>query len=334
MNLCLVVVFNHRFDRNLPLLREYYSGKFSKVVFLMPFADDLECDNPDVISVHHGSYLFQGFFAEAGKRLGETGCDGFVIIGDDLLLNPALDERNLHPRLGLDPGHGYTKSLASLYDAPLSWSRLRDTYRAFFSGGFKWQGLLPSREEAFEKSRQYGIEHQPLGLRNFGRVFTRQWLSSVGIAASWLGQRDDSRKLFQVGSSGIPYPAFYGYSDFLIIPAPAWNDFARYCQVTAAMQLFVESAIPLCMVLACDFVETELEYGTLFDAQNPARRMRMRGIELQWSNQDRLNFEREYDLDLQRLLAGFPEDVIYFHPVKLSQWKNFPALTSGSLHQS
>lgn len=321
MKLCLVIVFNHRFDRNLPRLRDYYAGRFSKVVFLMPFADDLESIMEDVISVHHSSYLFQGFFGEARKRLAKIDCDGYVVAGDDLLLNPALNENNLHEKMGIKPTDGYTKSLASLYDAPLSWSRLRTTFRAFFADGLEWHRLLPPRDQAMEKSNLYGITHQPLGWRNFPSPFTREGLSSLVTALAWFAERNHASRLFALGETEIPYPAFYGYSDFLIVPGAAWNAFARYCEATAAMQLFVEAALPLAMVLACDHVETELAYGTLFDAPSPVRRLRMKGVELQWNEHDRKTFETRYQLNLTRLIREFPEDVLYFHPVKLSKWK-------------
>jgi len=328
MNLCLVIVFNHRFDQNLPILRRYYGGRFSHVLFLMPFADDLEKVERDVISTHHNSYLFQGFFGEARDRLSEIGADAYVIAGDDLLLNPDLHENNLHDRLGLGPGCAYTKNLMSLYDVPISWSRARTTYRAFFGDGLHWERLLPPALEAFERSDAYGIAHRPLGARNFPPISTRAGLSSLCTAAGWFIGRDHSRKLFSPTCRDVPYPAFYSYSDFLIIPGHEWDAFARFCEVTAAMQLFVEAAIPLAMVLACERVETEFEYGESHDAPEPRRRTRMRGVEFQWGGETRASFEHQYDLDFTKLVSSFPEDVLYYHPVKLSRWKNLEGIAT------
>jgi hypothetical protein len=321
MKLCLIVVFNHRFDKNLPLLREYYGGKFAEIRFLMPFADDLEENETDVISVHFSSYLYQGFFGEARKRLGQIECDGYVVVGDDLLLNPLLDQGNLHQKMGLPLEDAYTKGLASLFDAPISWSRTRTTYRALFADGLEWHRLLPDREEAMERSKRYGIKQRPLGFRNFSPFCSKSGISSLGTAFAWFAERQHSRRLFSRFTHEVPYPLFYGYSDFLVLPKTGWNEFARFCEATAAMQLFVEAAIPLAMVLAYDQVQTELEYGELFDAPNPKRRMSMRGIELQWQESDRIEFENQFGLNLTRLIKNFPEDVLYFHPVKLSKWR-------------
>ncbi len=322
MKLCLIVIFNHRFDRNLPFLREYYGKKFAAVRFLMPFADDLIDTAPDVISVHFSSYIFQGFFGEARRQLAEIDCDGYVAVGDDLLLNPILNQDNLHERMGLDPEDAYTKSLASLFDAPLSWSRNRTTYQSLFASGLDWHRLLPDREQALERSDRYGISHRPLGLRNFPPLWTRQGLSSLGTAIAWFAERNQSRKLFSHFTKEVPYPLFYGYSDFLVLPKTGWDLFAQHCEATAAMEMFVEAAIPLAMVLAYPKVQTELEYGERFDAPAPKRRMRMRGVEVQWQDNDRILFEKQYGLSLSRLLREFPEEILYYHPVKLSKWKD------------
>jgi hypothetical protein len=49
--------------------------------------------------------------------------------------------------------------------------------------------------------------------------------------------------------------------------------------------------------------------------------MRLRGIELQWQESDRIDFENRHGLSLTSLIATFPDDILYYHPVKLSKWK-------------
>lgn len=321
MKICLLIVFNHRYEKNISFLREYYSSKFSYIRFLIPFADDLEKVHQDVISMHYSSYLFQGYFGEAHIKLRNIHCAAYVAIGDDLLLNPILNEGNVHQMLTISPSDAYTKSLASLYEAPISWSRMRSTYRSFFADGLEWQRLLPTATAAFSKSKAYGIEHNPLGLRNFHPLWCRGGISSLCTAVAWALERNPARFLWRMRCKRVPYPAFYGYSDFIIIPQTAWPAFCNYCSATAAMQLFVESAIPLCMVLACENIETELEYGELFDAVNPKRRLPMKGVELQWQGTAREAFERHYSYQLDKLLREFPEDILYYHPIKLSKWR-------------
>ena len=287
----------------------------------MPFADDLAKKEPDVISVHHGSYLFQGFFGEARHVLAELACDAYVIVGDDLILNVNLDENNIHTKMNLRESHAYIKNLASLYDSPISLSRNRTTYRAFFPDGFQWENALPSSRDAFVRSGKYPISHKPLGLRNFPLPWTRAGLSSLATALSWFLCRDHARRLFFHTCKAVPYPAFYSYSDFLIIPGKEWEPFAKYCEATTAMQMFVEAAIPLAMVLACTRVETEFEYGEKHDALSPRRRMRMRGVELPWQGAARQRFEESFSMDFDKLVDGFDSETLYYHPVKLSRWR-------------
>ena len=54
---CLAVVFNHRFEQNLPLLRALYRGRFSTVRFLVPF---YRGDDPDVVPVFDTSATIEG----------------------------------------------------------------------------------------------------------------------------------------------------------------------------------------------------------------------------------------------------------------------------------
>lgn len=287
----------------------------------MPFADDVAAKENDVISVHYSSYIFQGFFGEAREPLAALNCDAYLVVGDDLIVNNSLNESNIHHRMNLPHGHAYIKNLASLYDSAISLSRNRTTYRAFFSDGFHWEKDLPSAAEAFERSNKYGISHQPLGLRNFPPLWTRPGAVSLATALAWMMVRDHSSRLFSWRCKEVIYPAFYSYADFFIIPGAEWDQFARYCEVTAAMQLFVESAIPLAMVLACEKVDTEFEYGEKHDASSPKRRMPMRGIEVPWGGVERVKFEDSFSKDFDRLVDSFASDVLYYHPVKLSRWK-------------
>jgi hypothetical protein len=133
--------------------------------------------------------------------------------------------------------------------------------------------------------------------------------------------RDHSSRLFAWRCKDVIYPAFYSYADFFIIPGAEWDRFARYCEVTAAMQMFVESAIPLAMVLACEKVDTEFEYGEKHDATSPKRLLPMRGIEVPWGGAQRVEFEESLAKDFDRLVDSFESDVLYYHPVKLSRWK-------------
>ena len=85
---CLVIEFNHRFDKNLPLLRKIYGERFSEIRFLMPFYDGADAD---VIPVYESSWQFQGYLIQAYEKLKDIPCTHYLFIGDDLIINPTFD---------------------------------------------------------------------------------------------------------------------------------------------------------------------------------------------------------------------------------------------------
>lgn len=323
MRVALIVVFNHRYDGNLPLLRKWYKERFTDVLFLVPFADELAQTEPDVISVHSGSFTFQGHLAEAKQRLSTLNCDAFLVIGDDLVLHPELHQGNLHSRMSLRPEAAYIKCLANLYDAPIIWSTTanRTTFSAFASNDLEWRRYLPSREEAFAKFSKYGFEFAPLGLRNFRNLHGKFTIHELRMLVGLFFIISPVRNFFRPKCNAVPYPLLYGYSDFFIVPGSDWDRFLSLCQVTAAMKVFVEVAIPTCLALACSHVETEIPYGENHHSPNRRSEMPMRGVEFQWEGSAREDFEEQHKFSLKSLFESWPEDVLYYHPVKLSKWK-------------
>jgi hypothetical protein len=65
MSICLIVVFNHRYEKNLAQLREIYKNRFSHVYYLMPFYQGKDFD---VIPVYESSFHFQGYFTQGFHR--------------------------------------------------------------------------------------------------------------------------------------------------------------------------------------------------------------------------------------------------------------------------
>ncbi len=320
----LIIIFNHRHEANLQALRKLHAGKFHEVVFLMPFADDLAARELDVISAHCGSYRFQGFLGEARKRLDAMGCDAYLVIADDLIPNPSLDQSNLHQRLGITADQAYTKNLASLYDTSLAWScsANRSTFAALHGGNLQWRGLLPPRDEAMQMLERYGLKFRPLGLRNLRHISGKWSLLELRMALSLLIGLDPARGFFRLKCREVPYPLVFGYSDFFIVPAAHWDRFLHFCQVTTAMGIFVECAIPTALALACPEVVTELGYGENHHTGKRRPGMPMRGVELQWGSKgEREALGRKHDHQLNHLLENFADDVLYYHPVKLSQWQ-------------
>jgi len=95
----LIIIFNHRYDDNLEKLDRIYKNRFSNVYYIMPFYDGPRLD---VIPVYENSFCFQGYVAQALASFYMRDCTHYVFIGDDLLLNPNLNQP-LFPRPPVRP---------------------------------------------------------------------------------------------------------------------------------------------------------------------------------------------------------------------------------------
>jgi hypothetical protein len=293
----LVVVFNHRYDKNLPVLDRIYADRF-EVSYLVPFYDG---EHPTATAVYESSHQFQGFFAQALGQYRSPSATHYVFAADDMLLNPALHAGNLAERLGLGPRTGFIKGIADLATAPFAWTHLLPSIALWHRNtGVEHANELPSEQEARALvSRHVAVSERVsfAGVRNFrGRVDPRD--RPTRLTAAHLLRHPRQRRL--------PYPLVWGYSDFCVVPAEAVERFARWCGVFAAMGLFVEVAMPTALAMACEEVRTEQPGG-------------LEGVEL-WTAEEQERLLTDHDRSLRQLSERFPAHWLYVHPVKLSAW--------------
>lgn len=306
-HVCLIIVFNHKFERNLPVLRRLYSWRFSTIRFVMPFYRGSE---PDVIGVYESSAVFQGYLAQAAKQLPRDGITHYVVIGDDLVLNPTFDESNLCIKLGLDDRTGFIKSLIPMSDLSLNWPHWDKARLSVYGSVFVTHaGEIPSKDEAARLLKRHGVEVGDITLRNLRGWGSKYPPPDYGPVRWGLypGFWRSVYRLYQWrGRIKLAYPLLMTYSDFFIVPASAMDDFLHYCGVFAALGTFVETAIPTSLAMACDRVRVETDTP-------------LRGGEY-WTREERTAIEERHGLDLQRLLDHFPPELIHLHPIKLSRW--------------
>ncbi len=307
----LAVVFNHRFERNIPRLEKYYGPRFSNRRYLMPFADG---SRPDVIRVVENGCNFSGHIAQGYSTYNDPDITHYAFLGDDLILNPSLNESNLANALNLPPDTAYTKNLTPLDNIRFHWEHSISSLKALRSPQFDYQSELPPAADARKKFEAMGLQFLPPWPRT--KKDLRFTFGTLPLRA-----RDDFfGHLTEMGQSPA-YPLLSGYSDFIVVPTAHIRTFAHYCGVFAALNLFAEVAVPTALALACPAVRTELAMGEHFRGIMPKRsaESRWHGTEI-WK-EDIPPFCARYGLSWDKLLAEFPSDVLYFHPVKLSQWK-------------
>lgn len=305
---CLIIVFNHRFDKNIPVLEKIYSSRFSGIYFLVPFYNG---NHPNVIPVYESSNFFQSYFAQGYNRFFKEDFTHYIFTGDDCLLNPSVNENNFLELTGLHEKTDLISGFIELHK--LSGRPWWHAFKAvdFFNNrkGAEIKRELPSYEEAVKKFNQHGIDVRPLTKENiFGNQTppNKKWLEywlfkQYHLMYKWKPYKKN-------GKIELPYPVAGSYSDVVIVTKESIYDFCRYCGIMAAVGLFVEFAIPTALLLASNKIMQEKDIS-------------LKGKAL-WSAAEVEEVEKTFNKSLTSLMKGFPAGQLYFHPVKLSKWNN------------
>jgi hypothetical protein len=317
-NPCLVIIFNHKYDKNIEKLEALYGSRFTNIFFLVPFYTGTK---PNVIPVYESSIYFQGYIAQGFKLYYRPEFTHYFFIGDDLILNPAINERNYAQLLNLDEHTSYIPDARPLHEAaPSLLTHLNKGYNYWdttFAGinfysnrfGSEIKNELPSKDKALQLFAKHGVTIKPLAFEN---IYCTKWLVSFKHTLKTLQQYWKYyvtwRPLKTPGHSNelnLVYPLAYGYSDITIVSSKNIRQFTHYCGVLSANGLFVEMAIPTSLLLAADKIITDKETPLTGRAY--------------WQGTGAA-LEQQYASKLTDLLADFPSEQLYIHPVKLSRW--------------
>lgn len=284
----LLVVYNHRFDKNIERIRQLYANRFSYVYHIMPFYDGNE---PDVIPVFDSSYCFSGYIAQAYTHLRKDGFTHFLCVADDMILNPSINENSIWEVLGIDYQDCYIDEIVCFQHGGKRWWRriLEALDYTPNQLGVELNSILPSKEEAQRRFDSHNLPYGPIPRKEL--------------------LRNPRKKAFfkmLTRNCELKYPLVRAYSDILLIPADIMPKFANYCGAFSATRLFVEMAIPTALVLSSDNIRLGKDIKL-----NPGA---------MWIEDD-FKILEPYGHNLAKLLTDFPSDKLYLHPIKLSQWK-------------
>lgn len=320
-NPCLIIIFNHRYDKNIAKLELLYGSRFKNIYFLVPFYDG---NNPRVISVYESSFYFQGYIAQGFKSFFGDKYSHYIFIGDDLIINPVLNDDNFAELLGIEQGESYIPELVTLDGCVRAgkhknaaqpkksfWGHTIDAVTFYENRkGSETKNELPSKEIAEAKFKSAGLSIIPLTFYNiFGQTYIPTSFSKLATLFRHTWNYYVSWRPMKVSgdANGIKlnYPLVYGYSDIVVVSKLIITEFSHYCGVFSAMGLFVEIAIPSALVLCGEPIITDAE-------------SKLKGKAL-WLN-DIKGLEESYKLSLKKMLDDFPSGQLYWHPVKLSKW--------------
>ncbi len=316
----LVVLFNHRFDRNIPLIREMYSSRFPSMVQLMPY---YQGQDADVCSVFGNSFQFYNYIVQSRERIRALPGDYILIIGDDLLLNPAFNEDNTASLLGLESGDDFYLDGFVDVSLPECWRGTQEAHNFSTTppgvDAKSVNGNIPSYEEARAILKSRGLmAHDTLSRV---RMFFPSWQLSKGLYFNWKvlkarGWHIRNWLKYKLRRYAYSYPVVFGYSDIICIPRKRFDDFCRVLSVFSAWNMFVELAIPTALQLLPD-----ARIRTLADVRFKSGNV--------WYPQSTEHFDSMNRLiddllqsssDAQQLADNFPQEYMYLHPVKLSRY--------------
>ena len=298
--ICLIVVFNHRYDGNIDKLEKIYANRFKNILFLVPSYDG---NKSNVIPVYIKPELFQGFFIQAFEKFFDDKYSHYVFLADDLVLNQNINAENILNELKLEKDSAFIKYLTPLPDQPLYWGPLVSVMMAI-NRNFTPENSkqLPDIKTAIDSFHKSNLKIQPSDLRP--RINILECLMRAVV--HHLGRTTLLRKTKMKGFWPMPYPLAMGYSDFVIVPASSIRNFCRYCGMFAIMDVFVEVAVPTSLVLSCEKINTE-------------NKTVWKGTEI-WGERERERIEELCHYNLKNLYGEFKNDQLYIHPVKLSKW--------------
>lgn len=304
----ILVVYNHRFDKNISRINALYYGKFSHVYHLMPFYDGEE---NNVIPVYESSYQFQSYISQAYTHLRNQGFTHYLVVSDDMVLNPAINEHNLWELLQLDYDSCMLPGFIELQTCKIKrYARIKDAINyKIEKAGTEVKNLLPSYEEASKRFHTHGISTEALTPSIYEHLYPRKERFGMKL---W-------RTKALPSSIKLNYPLVAGYSDIFLVTADCMQRFCTYCGAFAAGNLFVEVAIPTAMVLATEKLAVLSPPPT---SQNTHKLLALKRGDM-WPGEKMTlqNHVASCNHSLKKLLATFPEGLLFLHPIKLSAWK-------------
>jgi|TARA_B100001093_G_scaffold433887_1_gene431072 hypothetical protein len=262
---------------------------------LSPFS---KSKDPEVIPIFETSVHFQGYFAQSFSHLPKD-CDYYVFCGDDLILNPCLNESNLINILNCNET-SYIKYLNPIWEHSFAWHKFEEC-NEFTEKEYTvpYQNLLPSRKELLKIYESHGLKYRNLGFHNF------QGIKEKGITTNRIKSgvsyflRNGNRRF-------INYPLVEGYSDLIVIHQDHLELFCYYCGIFSAMNLWVDAAVATALLLSGSHVRTEIDSkysGSVY-----------------WNKDELKKRLSPTNNKLDNISEVFKENELYIHPIKLSSY--------------
>lgn len=296
---CLVIIYNHRYDANIDRLEKIYKDRFSNLVHIVPFYDG---NKANVIPIFECSFRFNGYIAQAYEKYAGN-YEYYFYIADDIMLHPEINENNVEEWFDVDEDTGYIpelKPISKLEGWGFSQNFMDPEHTFKWYTGTQWKNEIIPAEEAFHIAKEKGYDREAFSysVKEIKNTL-RYWKRYPRVIVLFF-------KTIIRGRQQLDYPVWGKYCDTFIIPGKYMSNLARAFGVTAAMNFYVEMAIPTMMMLMLPYVS--------FGERRKEKPL------LLWGNEERNSIVEKYHADYAYLSEHWDEDVLFIHPIKLSQW--------------
>jgi len=300
----LIIIYNHRYERNIDIIEKIYKSRFNNIYHLMPFYDG---EKSNVITIYENSHRFEGYVAQGLKSFYLDEFTHYFFIADDLLLNPCITEANYTTHFNLEEDSNFFPGFFNLHNQTDAdwWPNAGEAYHYNVRcRGVEIEEELPNYEMALKAFNDYGLDIRTL---KHSQIFSKKYFPKQFYNFKKIYKYLEYRIKKIINSNyNLSYPLVGGYSDIFIISRDIIKKFSHYCGAFAASNLFVELAIPTALVLSTKKIITENE-------------MDIKGKAL-WTKEELSELDK-FDNQLKNFIEDFPQDYIYLHPVKLSKLK-------------
>ena len=209
----LIIIFNHRYDKNIPLLGKMYSGRFSNIYYIVPFYDG---DQKNVIPVYEHSFRFQGYITQALDKFFDNQYQRYFFIADDLVLNPAINEDNYREHLKLSEKDSFLSEIITLHERRPEnwWSRIRQAYEYNPKApGCEITNELPTYDQALDLFKKAGQEIKPL---TFHQIYQSEKFSISSLAQKGYLKKMLRQIKYRNTKFNLKYPLVGSYSYILV----------------------------------------------------------------------------------------------------------------------
>jgi len=300
-NPLLIIEHNYNIPRTIEALEHFLKDKFPDRVHLVPHYRGRASH---IFPVYEHSIYFERYFSQTADLYYDKRFTHYIVIADDLFLNPSINYQNINDYLRLDNSSSFLPTpWGMLHELSFKWANTMSALNAFYSNDLyfhhapQWKEVFPPLEEAWQIFNKYGFKQGKLKFN---------WEKPNAAFPTRIKSLLYYIKLILRRRLSLPYPLIASYSEFFVVDSQAFLRFSELCETAGKMRLWVEVAIPTLLLLCSQNVIFEKDrnlHGKTY-----------------WTPNEVNNLIKRNEGHVKNLIQEFDNNTLYLHPIKLSTW--------------